>query len=143
MSVAQIKQPVTAAPPQELATTKPLRRHCLYAVFEDEVSRQRAEAALVSAGLQPQRLGTCKRGLSGRIERFMMRFGDDLPGVQHYAMYAESGQCVLAVPAHGRHEALRLANTLAAFGAYDVTYFGPWTAEPIGPLQPEEPARPS
>ncbi len=97
------------------------------------MSRQRAEAALVSAGLEPQRLGACKRGLSGRVERFMMRFGDDLPGLQHYAIHAESGQCVLAVPAHGRHEALRLAHALAAFGAYDVTYFGAWTAECVGP----------
>src|SRR5437879_2810263 len=140
-----VKQPATATQ-QPVAVARPLKRHCLYAVFETEAEMQQAEQALVSAGGRPQRCrGARRRRLLAHLERVMMRLGEDLMGLQRYAVHAECGRAVLAVPVADRPAARQIYQTLSQHGAYDVTYFRIWTAEYVGPrqkVQEEQPTEP-
>lgn len=139
MSVINLQQPVAVPQTQQAAARKVLRRHCLYAVFASDDEARRAEQACMAAGAWPQRLlGPWKRGLVGRIERFFMRFGEDLIGMQRYALHAESGRVVLAVPAADRSAAMQFHQLLAHHGAYDVAYFRNWTVEYVGPRDQEK-----
>ena len=121
---------------QPVAVAKLLKRQCLYAVFDTEAELQQAEQVLLSAGVQLQRLlNPRKRSIIAHIERFLMRFGEDLVGLQRYAVHAENGRAVLAVPVADRSAARQIYQTLSQHGAYDVTYFRTWTAEYVGPRQ--------
>ena len=69
MSVMSVKEPVPAAKKQPLAVAKPLKRHCLYAVFDTEAEMQQAEQALVATGVQPQRFSNSRhRSIIAHIE---------------------------------------------------------------------------
>jgi hypothetical protein len=132
MSVRSVKEPVPAA-------KKQLKRQCLYAVFDTEAEMQQAEQALAAMGVQPQRFANSRhRSILAHIERAMMRLGDDLAGLQRYAVQAENGHAVLAVAVADRPAARQIFQTLAQHGAYDVTYFRTWTAEYVGPRQKVE-----
>ena len=140
MSVMSVKEPVPAANKQPLAVAKPLKRQCLYAVFDTEAEMQGAEQALVAMGVPPQRFSNSRhRCIVAHIERALMRLGDDLVGLQRYVVQAESGHAVLAVAVADRSAARQIYQTLAQHGAYDVTYFRTWTAEYVGPRQKVEP----
>ena len=140
MSVMNVKEPVPAAKKQPLAVAKPLKRQCLYAVFDTEAEMQGAEQALVAMGVQPQHFGNTRhRSILAPLERALMRLGDDLVGLQRYAVQAESGHAVLAVAVADRSAARQIYQTLVQHGAYDVTYFRIWTAEYVGPRQKVEP----
>ena len=133
MSVMRVKQPATAT--QQLVA-RPLKRRCLYAVFDTEAEMQQAEQALVSAGGRSQRFHDARRrSILAHLERAMMRLGDDLMGLQRYAVHVESGRAVLAVPVADRSAARQIYQTLRLHGAYDVTYFRTWTVEYVGPRQ--------
>jgi hypothetical protein len=67
-----------------------------------------------------------------------MRLGDDLVGLQRYAVQVESGHAVLAIAVTDRSAAIQVYQTLMQHGAYDVTYFRTWTAEYVGPRQKVE-----
>jgi hypothetical protein len=139
MSVMNVKEPVPAAKKQPLAVAKPLKRHCLYAVFDTEAEMQQAEQALVATGVQPQHFRNARHhGIVARIERALMRLGEDLVGLQRYEVQAESGHAVLAVAVADRSAARQIFQTLMQHGAYDVTYFRTWTAEYVGPRQKVE-----
>jgi hypothetical protein len=134
-----VKEPVPAAKKQPVAVARPLKRQCLYAVFDTEAEIQQAEQALTSTGVQAQRFRTARyRSIVAHIERVLMRLGDDLVGLQRYAVQAESGHAVLAVAVADRSAARQIYQTLMQHGAYDVTYFRTWTAEYVGPRQKVE-----
>jgi hypothetical protein len=134
-----VKEPVAAAKKQLVAVARPLKRQCLYAVFDSEAEMQRAEQALVSTGVQAQRFRNARyRSIVAHIERVLMRLGDDLVGLQRYAVQVESGHAVLAIAVADRSAARQIYQTLMQHGAYDVTYFRTWTAEYVGPRQKVE-----
>jgi hypothetical protein len=134
-----VKEPVAAAKKQSVAVARPLKRQCLYAVFDSEAEMQQAEQALVSTGVQSQRFRNARyRSIVAHIERALMRLGDDLVGLQRYAVQAESGHAVLAIAVADRSAAREIYQTLMQHGAYDVTYFRTWTAEYVGPRQKVE-----
>ena len=134
-----VKEPVAAAKKQSVVVARPLKRQCLYAVFDTEAEMQQAEQALVAMGVQPQRFSNARpRRIVPHIERALMRLGDDLVGLQRYAVHAESGHAVLAVAVADRSVARQIYQTLMQHGAYDVTYFRTWTAEYVGPRQKVE-----
>jgi hypothetical protein len=137
--VMSVKEPVPAAKKQPLAVAKPLTRQCLYAVFDTEAVMQQAEQALAALGVQPQRFSNSRhRSILAHIERAMMHLGDDLMGLQRYAVQAENGHAVLAVAVADRSAARQIYQTLVQHDAYDVTYFRTWTAEYVGPRQKVE-----
>jgi hypothetical protein len=139
MSVMSVKEPVPAAKKQPLAVARPLKRQCLYAVFDTDAEMQQAEQALVAMGVQPRRFGNTRhRSILAHIERALMRLGDDLVCLQRYVVRTESGHAVLAVAVADRSAARQIYQTLAQHGAYDVTYFRTWTAEYVGPRQKVE-----
>jgi hypothetical protein len=139
MSVMSVKEPVPAPKKPPLAVTRPLKRQCLYAVFDTEAEMQGAEQALVAMGVQPQRFSNVRRrSIVAHIERGLMRLGEDLVGLQRYVVQAESGHAVLAVAVADRSAARQIYQTLVPHGAYDVTYFRTWTAEYVGPRQKVE-----
>jgi hypothetical protein len=139
MSVRSVKEPVPAAKKQPLAVSRPLKRHCLYAVFDTEAEMQQAEQALAAIGVQPQRFGNARHhSILAHIERALMRLGEDLVGLQRYVVQAENGHAVLAVAVADRSAARQIYQTLVQHGAYDVTYFRTWTAEYVGPRQKVE-----
>ena len=139
MSAMSVKEPVPAAKKQPLAVARPLKRQCLYAVFDTEAEMQQAEQALVATGVQPQRFRNARhRSIVAHLERAMMRLGDDLVGLQRYVVQAESGHVVLAVAVADRSAARQIYQTLVQHGAYDVTYFRTWTGEYVGPRQKVE-----
>ena len=139
MSVRSVKEPVPAAKKQLLAVARPLKRQCLYAVFDTDAEMQQAEQALAAMGVQPQRFSNSRhRSILAHIERAMMRLGDDLVGLQRYAVQVESGHAVLAIAVADRSAARQIYQTLMQHGAYDVTYFRTWTAEYVGPRQKVE-----
>ena len=139
MSVMGVKGPVSAAKKQPLAVARPLKRQCLYAVFDTEAEMQGAEQALVAMGVQPQRFGNTRhRSILAHLERALMRLGEDLVGLQRYVVQTESGHAVLAVAVVDRSAARQIYQTLVQHGAYDVTYFRTWTAEYVGPRQKVE-----
>src|SRR5437763_5099750 len=101
-----VKEPVATAKKQLAAVARPLKRQCLYAVFDTEAEMQQAEQALVAVGVQPQRFSNSRhRSILAHIERAMMRLGDDLVGLQRYAVQAESGHAVLAIAVADRSAA--------------------------------------
>jgi hypothetical protein len=125
---------VPAAKKQRLAVARPLKRQCLYAVFDTDAEMQQAEQALAVMGVQPQRFGNTRhRSILAQIERALMRLGEDLVGLQRYVAQAASGHAVLAVAVADRSAARQIYQTLVQHGAYDVTYFRTWTAEYVGP----------
>ena len=139
MSAMSVNEPVPAANKQPLAVARPLKRQCLYAVFDSEAERQGAEQALVAMGVQPQRFGNTRhRSIFAHIERALMRLGEDLVGLQRYVVQAESGHAVLAIAVADRSAARQIYQTLVQHGAYDVTYFRTWTAEYVGPREKVE-----
>jgi hypothetical protein len=139
MSAMSVNEPVPAANKQPLAVAKPLKRQCLYAVFDTEAEMQGAEQALVAMGVQPQRFGNTRhRSILAHLERALMRLGEDLVGLQRYVVQAKSGHAVLAVAVADRSAARQIYQTLVQHGAYDVTYFRTWTAEYVGPRQKVE-----
>jgi hypothetical protein len=139
MSVMSVKEPVPTAKQRALAAGRPLKRQCLYAVFDTEAEMQQAEQALVAMGVQPQRFSNARhRSIVAHIERVLMRLGEDLVGLQRYVVQAESGHAVLAVAVADRSAARQIYQTLVQHGAYDVTYFRTWTAEYVGPRQKVE-----
>jgi len=134
-----VKEPVAAAKKQLVAVARPLKRQCLYAVFDTEAEIQRAEQALMSTGIQAQRFRSARyRSIVAHIERVLMRLGEDLVGLQRYAVHADCGHAVLAVAVADRSAARQIYQTLMLHGAYDVTYFRTWTAEYVGPRQKVE-----
>ena len=139
MSVMSVKEPVAAAKQQPVAVARPLKRQCLYAVFDTEAEIQQAEQALVSTGVQLQRFRSARyRSIVAHIERVLMRLGEDLVGLQRYAVHADCGHAVLAVAVADRSAARQIYQTLVQHGAYDVTYFRTWTAEYVGPREKVE-----
>ena len=139
MSVMSVKEPVPAANKQPLAVARPLKRQCLYAVFDTDAEIQQAEQALVAMGVQPQRFSNSRhRSIVAHIERVLMRLGEDLVGLQRYVVQAESGHLVLAVAVADRSAARQIYQMLVQHGAYDVTYFRTWRAEYVGPRQKVE-----
>ena len=139
MSVMNVKEPAAAAKKQPAAVARPLKRQCLYAVFDTEAEMQQAEQALVSTGVQLQRYRSARyRSIVAHIERVLMRLGEDLVGLQRYAVHADRGHAVLAVAVADRSAAREIYQTLMQHGAYDVTYFRTWTAEYVGPRQKVE-----
>ena len=134
-----VKEPVATAKKQLAAVARPLKRQCLYAVFDTEAEMQQAEQALVATGVQPQRFGNTRhRSILAQVERALMRLGEDLVGLQRYVAQAASGHAVLAVAVADRSAARQIYQTLVQHGAYDVTYFRTWTAEYVGPREKVE-----
>jgi hypothetical protein len=139
MSDMSVKEPAPEAKKRPLAVARPLKRQCLYAVFDTEAEMQQAEQALVAVGVQPQRFSSSRhRSIVAHIERALMRLGEDLVGLQRYVVQTESGHAVLAVAVVDRSAARQIYQTLVQHGAYDVTYFRTWTAEYVGPRQKVE-----
>ena len=134
-----VKEPVATAKKQLAAVARPLKRQCLYAVFDTEAEMQQAEQALAAEGVQPQRFSNSRhRSILAQVERALMRLGEDLVGLQRYVAQAASGHAVLAVAVADRSAARQIYQTLVQHGAYDVTYFRTWTAEYVGPREKVE-----
>jgi ferritin-like metal-binding protein YciE len=117
--------------PLDLAGT--VKGGYLYAVFDDEQQAAQAKQALSAMNIQPHRLqgpeaAAQLRGETGgilaKIGRIIKSFGHEEQYADHYAMQAESGRIVLAVPCPDQATADAVTQKIKEHGASDIRYFG-------------------
>lgn len=131
---------------QPIDTAGTPRPGYLYAVFDNPAEADRAEQEIARMGLQPRQLQgdaaarvlrqetAHTKGLGATITRFVKSAsGGEDTEAQRYAIHLEHGRIVLTVPCPDQSTADRLTKAVVEHGAYDVTFFGPWTIEHMSP----------
>ncbi len=121
------------------------RPQTLYAVFDGEQEAAQGEQALAALGVTAQRLqgaGAAEalkspheeaHGLTGAVTRMFKSVGGESLEGERYAMHADQGRVVLAMPCPDQPTAERLTKALVHHGAWDITYFGGWTIQHMSP----------